>query len=108
MTVSVTTQIPIIVPANTAVLLLFLPPIRAVARQGNELIALAQTLQGRFANQLRVLRLDEVTHPEVVRSFNITRTPTFVLVRQGVERWRHEGQLAEQQLLAMLAPLVET
>lgn len=40
---------------------------------------------------MRVLRIDEATHPEVVQSFRITQTPTFVLVRQGVEIWRQEG-----------------
>lgn len=96
---SLTVSHPIIVPAHTAVLLLFMPPARISSSQRNELIALSQSLQKRFVNQLRVLRLDEATHPEVVRSFGIIQMPAFVLVRRGVELWRQEGLLNEVQLV---------
>lgn len=91
---------PIIVPAQAAVLLLFTSPGRVVPQRAT-LLAFGQRLQQRFGSQLRLLRIDEVSHPDVVHSFGITQTPTCVLVRQGVELWRQEG-LPDETALATL------
>ena len=48
-------------------------------------------LHDQLGGSFRVLRVDEAIYPEVVQSFDITHLPTLVLVRQGVELWRHEG-----------------
>lgn len=82
---------PIIVPAQAAVLLLFMPPVYMASRQQALLTTFSQRLQQQFGSQLRLLRIDEASHPDVARSFGITQTPTCVLVRQGVELWRQEG-----------------
>jgi len=79
---------PVIVSARTVVLLVFIPPAYELL---GRLKTMTRSLQQQFDRQLRVLLLDEVSQPEVVRSFGITQTPTFVLVRLGVELWRAEG-----------------
>ncbi|MCY7359420.1 MAG: thioredoxin [Rudanella sp.] len=71
--------------------LIFMPPARTAHSQRATLTALAQSLQKHLGSQVRVLRIDEATHPEVVQSFGIVQTPAFVLVRQGVEIWWQEG-----------------
>lgn len=50
-----------------------------------------------------VLGIESLYHPEVVRSFNVTIFPAFVLVEQGMERWRYEGMLNPEQLETALA-----
>lgn len=81
---------PLIVPAKAAVLLVFMPTNR---KQQETFTKLINSLHDFLDGSLRILQLDEATHPEVVRSFDITHLPAFVLIRQGVELWRHEGML---------------
>lgn len=66
--------------------------------------AVANSLQEHLADVLRVLSIDKDRHPDVFRSFDITHTPTFVLVRQGIELWRQVGL----QDAATLAELIRT
>ncbi|GAB3713582.1 hypothetical protein GCM10027592_52920 [Spirosoma flavus] len=82
---------PIVVPARTAVLLVFMPPATAGNQQRSSLIAFANVLQNLVGESVRVLKIDEVTHPEVVQSFKVTFVPTFVFVQEGVELWRQMG-----------------
>lgn len=93
---------PILVPASSAVLLLFMPLDR---QQRSALSVLADSLQKRLNGSVRVLKIDEATHPEVVRSFDIGQIPALVLVRQGVELWRQEG-LTDPNLLATVTQKV--
>jgi thioredoxin-like negative regulator of GroEL len=75
------------VPApEPAVLLVLLPPASPAA-----LTSMLRQLQGRLGAQIQVLRIDEATHPAVVRSFGTPALPACVLLRQGVELWRHQG-----------------
>lgn len=97
---------PIIIRARTAVLLIFMPPMRTAHQQRATLIALAQSVQTQLGSQVRVLRIDEATHPEVVQSFAITHMPAFVLVRQGVEIWRQEGIPDEATLVHVASDLL--
>jgi len=109
---------PIIIPAHAAVLLCFLPGVdspgvdtsgvdspgvsvrqRSVERA--TLNAIMSQLQKRLPSSVRMLRIDEAVHPEVVKSFNVSELPAFVLVRQGVEQWRREGIQAAGDVAAM-------
>ncbi|MBC8083757.1 MAG: thioredoxin, partial [Hymenobacter sp.] len=58
---------------------------------------------------IRVLTVDEVSHPSVVHSFHATDLPCFVLVRQGVELLRQgglpEGEALVPLLLSALGPV---
>ncbi|WP_223650551.1 thioredoxin [Hymenobacter psoromatis] len=93
--------------ADAAVLLVLLPtegtapPVRAAT------LAALQALQQRLGSAIRVLSVDDASHPAVVQSFQATNLPAFVLVRRGVELWRQqglpEGEFIVAQLLAQLA-----
>lgn len=84
---------PILVPAKTAVLLVFLP---SATTTGNinprsSLTRLVEPIQQQLGESVRILKIDAITHPDVVQSFDIHQFPAFVLVRQGIELWRQEG-----------------
>lgn len=54
-------------------------------------LAALQKLQQELGTAIQVLRIDEATHPAVVRSFNERGLPAFVLARHGTELWRQQG-----------------
>lgn len=93
--------------AQLAVLLIFFMPSGLADRQQRTLLtALADSLQAQLGGLLRILRIDEATHPDVVQSFAITRAPAFVLVRRGVELWRQEGLVDEATLVGLIQNLL--
>ena len=68
-----------------------------------------------FGEAIRITQVDEVVNPEVVSSFGVQVLPSFILLRQGVEIWRHcgilESQLLTEQVfdqLAQLQPQIES
>ena len=89
-------------PADAAVLLVLLPLAlgRELATQSLTASAI-QNLQQRLWPAVRVLKIDEASHPDVVRSFGPPELPACVLVRQGVELWRQQG-LPEDGVIATL------
>jgi hypothetical protein len=72
------------------VLLVLLPPAASTASQITTRAAL-HALQQQLGAAIRVLRVDEATHPDVVRSFDGQGLPAWVLMRHGVELWRQPG-----------------
>lgn len=68
------------------------------------LTELAGSIQAQFGSFLRVLQIDEAENPDVVTSFSITETPTFVLIKQGIELWRQVGLCIEERLVSMIRP----
>jgi hypothetical protein len=93
--------------ADMAVLLVLLPTAGTAPSVRAATLAALQALQQRLKSVVRVLSVDDASHPAVVRSFQTTNLPAFVLVRQGVELWRQqglpEGEFIVDQLLARLA-----
>jgi len=93
--------------ANAAVLLVLLPPAGTARPVRAATLAALQVLQQRLGSIIRVLSVDDASHPAVVRSFQPANLPAFVLVRRGVELWRQqglpEGEFIVAQLLARLA-----
>lgn len=79
-------------PPDTAVLLVLLPlvPAGEVAPAPQSTASL-RALQGRLGPAIRVLKVDEASHPAVVKSFGTPKLPACVLVRHGVELWRQQG-----------------
>jgi hypothetical protein len=78
--------------ADAAVLLVLLPPaLSSEAPYKAQTNKSLRNLQGRLGPGIRVLQVDEASHPAVVRSFGTPGLPACVLVRQGVELWRHQG-----------------
>ncbi|MDJ0366725.1 thioredoxin [Hymenobacter sp. H14-R3] len=94
--------------ADAAVLLVLLPTVGTALPVRAATLAALQVLQQRLGGAIRVLSVDDASHPAVVHSFQATTLPAFVLVRQGVELWRQqglpEGEFIVPQLLARLAP----
>jgi hypothetical protein len=93
--------------AEAAVLLVLLPAVGlAPLLRAGTLAALA-TLQQELGPAIRVLTVDEASHPSVVLSFHATELPAFVLMRHGAELWRQqglpEGEATAAQLLSKLA-----
>ena len=94
---------PVLRSAQLAVLLIFFMPSKLADRQQQALLtALADSLQAQLGSLLRILRIDEATHPDVAHSFAITRFPAFVLVRWGVELWRQERLSDETALVELI------
>jgi hypothetical protein len=62
-------------------------------------------LRQRLQPAVRVLAIDEASHPAVVRSFGPPELPACVLMRQGVELWQQPGLPSADALLALLADL---
>lgn len=100
---------PIIVPAKTTVLLVFMPPVvsRESIGQRASLLRLMELLQQQVGNRVRVLKIDESAHPDVVRSFDVQELPAFVLVQQGVELWRQEGVVSKDDEMTYLPRLID-
>ena len=84
--------------SDTAVLLVLLPLPAGQATSAPTL----RHLQQRLGSAVRVLTIDEATHPAVVRSFGMPELPACVLMRQGVELWRQQGLPSPEALLATL------
>jgi hypothetical protein len=83
---------PVLPPPDTAVLLVLLPLGRFGETGPNALSTVSiRALQTRLGPNIRVLQVDEASHPAVVRSFGTPELPACVLMRQGVELWRQHG-----------------
>jgi hypothetical protein len=88
---------------DPAVLLVLLPPAAGEDVGGVERTATLRHLRQRLGPAVRVLTIDEASHPAVVRSFGPPELPACVLMRQGVELWRQPGLPTAEVLLATLA-----
>lgn len=94
--------------ASAAVLLVLLPPVGTAQPVRAATLAALQALQQQLGTAIRVLTVDEGSHPVVVRSFTPADLPAFVLVQRGVELWRQpglpEGETIVTELLSRLTP----
>ena len=101
----VTQPHPVVRAAQSAVLLIFFMPTNLINHLHRALLTeLAGSIQAQFGSLLRVLQIDEAENPDVVTSFGIAETPTFVLVKQGIELWRQVGLCTEERLVNMIRP----
>lgn len=95
-------------PADAAMLLVLLPPVGTAPQVRVATLAALAALQRELGAAIRVLTVDEASHPSVVSSFHATDLPCFVLVRQGVELLRQgglpEGEGIVPLLLEKLGP----
>lgn len=92
---------PVLFPeAATLLVLLPLPYEEPAHRAATE--AWPRGLRARLGPAIRVLKLDEASHPAVVRSFGTPALPAYVLVRHGVELWRQSGLPEEETFAALL------
>ena len=95
------------------VLLVLLPTVAADAavQAWTVTTAMLNALQTRLGTAIRVIRIDQASHPAVVRSFDGRGLPAFVLLEHGIEVWRQQGlpdgEPIVSQLLSKLHPAVE-
>jgi len=89
--------------ASAAVLLVLLPVAVGSARPGRlAVLSALELLQQQLGPAVRVLTIEGAAHPAVVRSFQATELPAFVLVRQGVELWRQQGLPEAETIVPLL------
>ena len=95
-------------PAARLLVLLPLALTHTARRERAATLAALSALQRQLGADIRVLRIDEASHPAVVHSFDGQGLPAFVLIREGVELWRQqglpEGEGMAAQLLGKLRP----
>jgi hypothetical protein len=89
---------PILPEATVLLVLLPLAPGSEAAAARASLGALQQQL----GPAVRVLAIDEASHPAVVRSFGPAALPASVLVHRGVELWRQPGLPAAEAVANLL------
>jgi len=77
---------------DAAVLLVLLPlPTSAALPEAARATACLRMLRRRLGSAVRVLQIDEASHPVVVSTFGPPSLPACVLMRRGVELWRQQG-----------------
>jgi hypothetical protein len=59
-------------------------------------------LQAKLGAAIRVLKVDEASHPAVVHAFDGRGVPAFVLLRGGAELYRQQGLPEGAPLVALL------
>lgn len=84
------------------VLLIFFTPEPFNPRSKTDAMALIDSIHRHFADQINLLRIDPIQHPSVASSFHVAQSPTFILLRQGVELWRQTG-LPHEDILIQIA-----
>jgi hypothetical protein len=85
---------------EATVLLVLLP--LATGSEATAARASLGALQQQLGPGVRVLAIDEATHPAVVRSFGPAALPASVLVHRGVELWRQPGLPAAEAVASLL------
>lgn len=101
-----------LLPAHPAMLLVLLPTVGSGAQQQTPLArtatnSLLKDLQLQLGTAIRVLKVDEATHPGVVRAFDGQGVPAFVLLRGGEELWRQQGLPEGERMAALLLSKVQ-
>lgn len=88
-------------------LLVLLPTVGPGTQQETPLVRsatnlLLKGLQLRLGAAIRVLKVDETSHPAVVHAFDGRGVPAFVLLRGGAELWRQQGLPEGEPMAALL------
>lgn len=103
------TSFPPAVPSEAAVLLVLVPPVPFGELPPDGLSTAAiRALQARLGSAIRVLRIDEGSHPAVVRSFGTPVLPACVLLHHGVELWRQQGLPKDESFVINLLNAART
>jgi thioredoxin-like negative regulator of GroEL len=96
-----------LLPVHAAMLLVLLPTVGPGAKQETQPVRTAtnlllQGLQLELGAAVRVLKVDEASHPGVVQAFDGRGVPAFVLLRDGEELYRQQGLPEGAPMAAML------
>ncbi|WBA44149.1 thioredoxin family protein [Hymenobacter canadensis] len=96
-----------LLPVHPAMLLVLLPSVGPGTRQETPLVRsatnlLLKSLQVQLGAAIRILKVDEASHPGVVQAFDGRGVPAFVLLRDGAELWRQQGLPEGEPMAALL------
>ena len=96
-----------LLPSHAAMLLVLLPTVGPGDKQETQshrtaTNALLHKLQLQLGAAIRVLKVDEASHPAVVHAFDGQGVPAFVLLRNGEELYRQQGLPEGAPLVALL------
>ncbi len=96
-----------LLPTHAAMLLVLLPAVGPGAKQETPHARAAinlslSALQLQLGDAVRVLKVDEASHPAVVHAFDGRGVPAFVLLRGGEEVYRQQGLPEGAPLAALL------
>ena len=96
-----------LLPAHAAMLLVLLPTVGTGDKQETQPVRTAtnlllKSLQLQLGTAVRVLKVDEGSHPAVVHAFDGRGVPAFVLLRGGEELWRQQGLPEGAPMAALL------
>ena len=102
-----------LLPAHAAMLLVLLPTVGPGTKQETQPIRMAtnlllKDLQLELGTAVRVLKVDEATHPAVVYAFDGRGVPAFVLLRDGEEVYRQQGLPEGAPMAALLLSKLAT
>lgn len=96
-----------LLPTHTVMLLVMLPTVGPGIKQETQPARTAtnyllKVLQLQLGAAVRVLKVDEATHPAVVHAFDDQGVPAFVLLRDGKELYRQQGPPEGEPIVALL------
>ena len=102
-----------LLPAHAAMLLVLLPAVGPGIEQETQPTRTATNLllkglQLQLGAAVRVLKVDEASHPAVVHAFDGRSVPAFVLLRDGEELFRQQGLPEGAALVALLLSKLAT
>ncbi len=101
-----------LLPIHPAMLLVLLPTVGPGVKQETPPARTATNLllkglQLQLGTAIRVLKVDEASHPAVVHAFDGKGVPAFVLLRDGAELWRQQGLPEGEPMAALLLSKLE-
>ena len=101
-----------LLPIHPAMLLVLLPTVGPGVKQETQPARMATNLllkglQLQLGTAIRVLKVDEASHPAVVHAFDGKGVPAFVLLRDGAELWRQQGLPEGEPMAALLLSKLE-
>ncbi|MCR5889714.1 hypothetical protein LRS06_18435 [Hymenobacter sp. J193] len=90
-------------------MLLVLLPVATAATHSSQTATntFLNTVQHKLEPVIRLLRIQEASHPAVVRSFQPDELPAMVLVQHGVELWRQQGLPDGEAIISLLLSKVQ-
>lgn len=96
-----------LLPAHAAMLLVLLPTVGPGTKQETQPARAATNLmlkglQLELGAAVRVLKVDEASHPAVMHAFDSRGVPAFVLLRDGEEIYRQQGLPEGAPMAALL------
>ena len=96
-----------LLPAHAAMLLVLLPAVGPGTKQETQPVRTATNmllrgLQAELGAAVRVLKVDEDSHPAVLHAFDGRGLPAFVLLRDGEEVYRQQGLPEGTPMAALL------